>query len=79
MLAKIKEDKAFGCLIIPMWKSANFWPILCLNGNKFCDCLKIVVYLPSDKQFFMSGRSVGSMFGNTDLNFPILGLYNDCR
>lgn len=51
VLAKIKKDKAFGCLIIPMWKSANCWPILCLNGDKFCDCVKNVVYLPSDKQF----------------------------
>lgn len=51
VLAKIKKDKTFGCLIIPMWKSANFWPILCLNGDKFCDCVKNVVYLLSDKQF----------------------------
>lgn len=47
-----------------MWKSANFWPILCPDGEKFCDFVRNVVYLPNDKQFFMSGRSVGSMFGN---------------
>lgn len=76
MLAKIKEDKAFGYLIIPMWKLASFWPILCQGGEKFCDFVK---NLPKDRQFFMSGRSVGSMFGNIDLNLSMLGLYIDCR
>lgn len=51
VLAKIKEDKAIGCLIIPMWKSANFWPMFCPDGEKFCDFDKNVVYLPTDKQF----------------------------
>jgi hypothetical protein len=27
----------------------------------------------------MCGRSIGSMFGNTDLNFSMLGLDIDCR
>lgn len=61
-----------------MWKSANFWPIICPDGKKFCEFVKNV-YLPKDTQFFMSGRNVGSMFGNTDINFPILGLYINCR
>lgn len=49
VLVKIKKDKVFGCLIILMWKLVNCWLIFCLNGDKFCDCVKNVVYLFSDK------------------------------
>lgn len=51
MLAKFKEDIAFGCLIIPMWNSANFWPIFCPDGEKICDFVKNVVYLTRPNNF----------------------------
>jgi hypothetical protein len=52
VLAKIKEDKAFGCLVIPMWKSANYWLNICPDGVHFNTFIKSVIYLPTEKNLF---------------------------
>ena len=43
VLCHIRDCKAVGTLILPMWKSAQFWPLLCSDGvhlNSFVkDCL----------------------------------------
>ena len=33
VIRKMMLDRATGVLIIPCWKSAAFWPILCPDGN----------------------------------------------
>ena len=31
-LSHLRDRKAIGTLIVPMWKSAQFWPLLCDDG-----------------------------------------------
>ena len=37
---------AMGSLIVPVWKSASFWPLLCPDGSQ-CVCMTSVVILTS--------------------------------
>ena len=53
--------------------------MLCPDGEIFDKFIKGVVFLPKSKQFFTCGRSYGSIFGNVDLNFTMIGLNIDCR
>ena len=53
--------------------------MLCPDGETFDKFIKCVVFLPKSKQFFTCGRSYGSIFGNVDLNFTMIGLNIDCR
>ena len=32
VLCHMRDCKAVGTLIVPMWKSAQFWPLLCSDG-----------------------------------------------
>ena len=32
VLCHMRDCKAVGTLIVPMWKSAHFWPLLCSDG-----------------------------------------------
>ena len=73
----MSEDKTKGALVVPLWKSASFWPMLCSSGTYFDDFVKGVVYLPTQKDFYLCGKSYESMFGNVDLNFSMLCLKID--
>lgn len=77
VLAKMSEDEIKGALVVPMWKSASFWPMLCSDGSNSNCFVKGVVYLPTLKDFYVCGKSYESMFGNVDLDFPMLCLKID--
>lgn len=71
--------KAYGTVIVPQWKSARFWPFLCPDGNSFAFYVKEVVQLETAERFYTSSKSGQGIFGNTDLNFPMLALRIDFR
>ena len=39
LLSHMHESKAFGTLIVPMWKSSYFWPLLCSDDVHFSSFL----------------------------------------
>lgn len=43
-------------------------------GKPLAIVVKGVVYLPTQKDFYTSGKSYDSMFGNVDLKFSMLCL-----
>ena len=52
VLQKMELDRAKGVLVVPLWKSAVFWPILWPNGN-FIPDVKDWIDLPTKKQFYV--------------------------
>ena len=51
VIRKMMLDRATGVLIIPCWKSAAFWPILCPDGN-FIPSVIDWFDLPTNEEFY---------------------------
>ena len=79
VLKYMKQCKAFGTLIVPFWQSASFWPCLCPNGRNFIDQVVEWVDLPTEKEFYIPGKSKKGIFGNSDLTFRMIALRCDFR
>ena len=63
---------AQGTLVLPVWSSASFWPLLLLDsGQGFAHFIKETLLLPTGKEYYMTG-ACNSMFGREDLNFDML-------
>lgn len=73
VLRKMMTDRAKGVLVIPCWKSAAFWPVLCPDG-KFISNVIDWFDLPTNKEFYTTCKNGKGMFGNADLKFRMLAL-----
>lgn len=62
-----------GTLIIPHWRSAPFWPMLCSNGEQFVSFVKSVVRLEPAEHLFLPGLS-GSLLFKGIINTDVLAL-----
>ena len=69
----MKNCRAVGTLIVPLWLSAPFWPMLIADGINFKDFVISFMDIPSSKEFFTPGFC-NSIFGNQDLSFRVLAL-----
>ena len=67
---------ACGTLIVPLWLSAPFWPMLTYDGVHFRDFVTDYMDIPTYKECFTAGFC-NSVFGNEDLGFRVLALRVD--
>lgn len=74
VILHMKMCKAYGLLVIPLWKSAPFWPLLCTGEGVFEPFVMNSVELPVQKQYYLSCKTGTGMFGNYDLRFPMLAV-----
>lgn len=65
---------AQGTLIVPLWKSAHFWPILCSDGFHWSTFIHDRVILPNSPKLFIRGKAKNSIFGSKPLAFVSLAL-----
>ena len=79
VLLYMKQCSAHGTVVIPLWRSASFWPFLCPDGVGFIENVVDFVYLPTNKAYYTPGRGKKSVFGNIDLPFKMLALRMDFR
>ena len=68
---------AQGTLIVPLWKSAHFWPILCSDGRHWSIFIHDWVILPNFPNLFIRGKAKNSIFGGMPLAFVSLALCLD--
>lgn len=76
VLRKMMIDHAKGVLVIPLWRSAAFWPILCPEGQ-FVPNVVNWLDLPASRNYYTRCKNGKGMFGNTDLKFRMLALKID--
>ena len=57
-------SKAVGTLIVPMWKSSYFWPLLCSDGVHFNSFEADWLYLSARPDLFVKGRAKIKLFGS---------------
>ena len=64
LLSHMHESKAVGTLIVPMWKSSYFWPLLCSDGVHFNSFVADWLYLSARPDLFVKGRAKNKLFGS---------------
>jgi len=78
VVTHLKICKAAGTLIVPLWRSAHFWPIICADGVHFSNFVHGWCILPHIPNLFVRGKAKNCIFGNGQLNFIMLALRIDC-
>ena len=73
----MKQCSAYGTVILPLWKSANFWPFLCPSGDGYIQEVVQVIDLPTNKSTFLPGKGNKSVFGKIDLPFRVIAIRLD--
>ena len=73
----LKACRAAGTLIVPLWRSAHFWPIICDDGVHFSNFVHDWYVLPHIPNLFIRGKAKNCIFGNGQLKFIMLALRID--
>ena len=71
--------RAYSVLVVPLWRSSSFWPMLCTENGTFIHNVIEMINLPTDKASYMSCKSGRGMFRNDNLKFRMLALRIDFR
>jgi hypothetical protein len=73
---KLRQDKAKGILIIPVWKSAPYWPII-QKKDIFHEFIKDIHYLPQ-QDCIITGDGKNGVFADNPLKFKMVALRIVC-
>ena len=74
VVAHLRVCQAEGTLVIPLWKSSYFWPLLCDDGRHWNTFVHDWVVLPKFKQLFVRGKAKNDLFGARQLSFKVVAL-----
>jgi hypothetical protein len=77
VLCKMQACRARGVLIVPEWKSASFWPLICSKNGLFQSFVIDYLILPSGKNFYQPCKNGSGLFGIGDLKFRMFALLID--
>ena len=77
VLSHLKVCNAAGTLVVPLWRSAHFWPRLCFDGLHWSGFVHDWVILPDLPNLFVRGKAKNSIFGRGSLPFPSVALRID--
>lgn len=70
----MKLCHAKGSLIVPVWKSAHFWPLICSDGVPWSNFIHDWVTLPNFPNLFIACKALISIFGCMRLSFLSVAL-----
>ena len=72
--------KAQGTLVVPLWESASFWPMLCPDGSKFIGFVHVLGWceLPRIEMLFIPGQLGMALFDGRVPNTPVLAVRTQC-
>lgn len=74
VLKKMESCRAKGILVVPEWRSASFWPLICPTYGQMKPFILDWMYLPTEKRFYTPCKNGIGMFGTEDLKFNMLAL-----
>ena len=69
--------KASGTLIVPKWKSADFWPMIFKNENETHYYVRDVLEFRSPENIYEQGQNKNSIFGSERFSSPVLAVRLD--
>jgi len=74
VLLKMQSCGAKGVLIVPEWKSANFWPMIWTSDGHLKSFVIDCMVLPTEKMYYIPCKNGSGLFGVEDLKFRMLAL-----
>lgn len=77
VLSHMRECKAVGTLIVPMWKFYYFCSLLCNDGVHLNSFVKHWLCPPKRPDLFVAGRAKNKLFGTKAFKSPYLALRID--
>lgn len=63
VLKHMSDCKALGTLVVPLWKSAYYWPLLSNDGTHLNSFVSHWLYLPNRPDLFVRGKAKNKLFG----------------
>ena len=73
----MKACNAAGILIVPLWESAHFWPVICSHSLHWSSFVHDWVILPNLPNLFIRGKANNSIFGAGPLGLSLVALRID--
>ena len=61
-------------MIVPVWRSSVFWPVLCPNGVHFASFIHDYRFFPFGNNVVMRGKRNNSIFGASGRPLQLLAL-----
>ena len=77
MLRHAEVCKAMGTLIVPAWKSAPYWPLLCPDGCHLASFVHECMLIPYFETLFLYGKSGNNIGDSLNCDSIILCLWLD--
>lgn len=77
VLGHAKSCAAQGTLVVPLWPSAPFWPLLCPDGKNFAAFVVDWMSLPLMEGLFLRGKSGAALFNGSMPNTEVLAVRID--
>ena len=77
VISHMKSRSARGSLVVPLWRSAYFWTLLCSDGVHWNNFVHDWVVLPPFSEVFIQGRAKNKFFSSSPNNSPVVALYID--
>ena len=73
----MSDCKALGTLVVPLWKSAYYWPLLSKDGTHLNSFVSHSLYLPNRPDLFVRGKAKNKLFGTKAFKSRCLALRVD--
>ena len=74
VLRHAQHCQAEGTLVVPLWESAPFWPLICPDGEEFASFEVACYELPCMEMLFIPGCQETALFVGHIPNTPVLAL-----
>ena len=74
VIRHLRACAAHGTLIVPIWKSAVFWTVLCEDGVHWNSWVHDWQVLSSERNLIIKGKANNSIFTRKHLNFEMVAL-----
>ena len=71
VINKIVTEKASATLVVPLWRSAPFWPKICRNDEYVSFVKEVIVF---DGGIVKKGRGNNGIFGDRKSKFRMIAL-----
>ena len=76
-LRHARACRAHGTLMVPLWKSAPFWPLLCPDGRHFTGFVHAYQFFPYEVGMLLLGHSESNLGDSLNAESSLLSVYFD--
>ena len=74
VLDYVKKRKVLGTLVIPLWESASYWPLLCSENGQFCYFVKDFLIFDNPEEVLQPGPCPFALLGSRNFRGNLIAL-----